>query len=277
MDADALVERISHLEDELAVARNVIFQHSQASDRRDAFPSHQLLLLADSALPLGSFAFSSGLESYLSHHPHVHNAQAQTLPLFLSLSLRSLASSTLPYLIAAFDRFSDLLELDCTLDACILCPVVKRASVAQGRALLTLWERALKHSCPASPASETLWKFSNYLRTTREEANEVEVPNAHFPLIWATVCRAMDMSLHDCAYTFLFNQAKAILSAGVRANIAGPYAAQRILGSTWLKGEIEDAVRSNWEVNIDDAAQSVPMLDLWVGRHELLYSRIFNS
>jgi len=32
-----------------------------------------------------------------------------------------------------------------------------------------------------------------------------------------------------------------------------------------------------WETEPEDAGQVVPVLDLWVGRHELLYSRIFNS
>jgi urease accessory protein len=28
---------------------------------------------------------------------------------------------------------------------------------------------------------------------------------------------------------------------------------------------------------VEDAGLSVPVMDLWVGRHEVLYSRIFNS
>jgi urease accessory protein len=32
-----------------------------------------------------------------------------------------------------------------------------------------------------------------------------------------------------------------------------------------------------WRTQTRDAAQAVPALDLWVGRHEKLYSRIFNS
>src|SRR4051812_40700805 len=45
---------------------NSIDTHSR-SDILVASSLHTLLLLADSALPLGSFAFSSGLESYLAH------------------------------------------------------------------------------------------------------------------------------------------------------------------------------------------------------------------
>ena len=61
--------------------------------------SHNLFLIADSALPLGSFAFSSGLESFLAHTPkHKHSSAA--LDRFLTLSLASYAGLTLPFVVA---------------------------------------------------------------------------------------------------------------------------------------------------------------------------------
>ena len=105
----------------------------------------------------------------------------------------------------------------------------------------------------------------------------LNVPQAHFGLIYATVCAAMELSLHEAGYTFLFNHAKAVVSAGVRASVTGPYAAQGLLGSVWLRDVIEEAMKIEWEKPIHEAGQSVVMLDVWIGRHELLYSRIFNS
>jgi urease accessory protein len=32
-----------------------------------------------------------------------------------------------------------------------------------------------------------------------------------------------------------------------------------------------------WMTPIEEAGQTVPAMDLWIGRHEILYSRIFNS
>jgi len=63
----------------------------------------------------------------------------------------------------------------------------------------------------------------------------------------------------------------------VRASVMGPYQAQAVLAGEALQRDIETCVRANWEVGVEDAGQIVPVLDLWVGRHELLYSRIFNS
>jgi urease accessory protein len=36
-------------------------------------------------------------------------------------------------------------------------------------------------------------------------------------------------------------------------------------------------VEEGWERETEDAGQCVPVMDVWVGRHERLYSRIFNS
>ncbi len=244
-------------------------------------PLHPLLLLSDSALPLGSFAFSSGLESYLAHHPQQPH-RSNPLPAFLSLSLHSLATTTLPYLLAAYRTPLALSSLDAELDACTLCPVARRASVAQGRALLTLWERAFRGTTVpgAEEAVAALEAFGSALRSapgSAVEDIEVEVVSGHFAPLWAVVTRAMGVLEHESAYTFLFNHAKAVVSAGVRKGVMGPYAAQGILGGGWLKEEVERGLRVGGRIEVEDAGQGVPGVDLWLGRHEVIYSRIFNS
>ena len=256
--------------------------HAESEDQRNfssvQLPSHPLLHLTDSALPLGSFAFSSGLESFLAHHSPAQKARPNTLHQFLHTSLNSLASATLPYLIALFKAPQRLEELDDVLDACTLCPVAKRASVSQGRALITIWERSLRAESPSSVAKETLQRFSSSLRESPDVVLDGELaPNAHFPLIYAAVCAAQGLSLHETAYSYMFNHAKAVVSAAVRASVLGPYAAQGILASRWLRGQLEEGLQREWEREVDEAGQTVPTLDVWIGRHELLYSRIFNS
>ena len=149
--------------------------------------------------------------------------------------------------------------------------------MAQGKALLTLWERALRTGAGASPAALALAEFSAVLKRIPLHCDNDYGLSGHFAPIWAAVTCALDITLHESAYTFLFNHAKAVVSAAVRASVMGPYAAQAMLASGRLRGEIEDVMAKNWDVGIKDAAQGVPMCDLWVGRHELLYSRIFNS
>ena len=246
---------------------------SDDSHRRQNLASHELLLLSDSALPLGSFAFSSGLESYLAHRPAHPTPSIQK---FLSLSLYSVASTALPYLLAAYKDSTALISLDDTLDACTLCPVARRASIAQGCALLTLWERSFRTTIdPGRPAAIALAQFAKELKSA--PAPDGEAPNGHFAPVWAVVTAAMRISIEDSAYAFLLNHAKAVISAGVRASMVGPYQAQGVLAGEWLRKEIAACLDENWLIDVANAGQGVPMMDIWIGRHEMLYSRIFNS
>lgn len=285
-DEQTLTEEVARLENQLTAARARLNQPPPPSlpDSNPAIPppglpSHPLLLLSDSALPLGSFAFSSGLESYLAHHIPSANPKAapDAFPHFLTLALTALATTTLPYLLAAHRSPERLQELDATLDACTLCPVARRASVAQGKALLTLWERAWRTGAGDSPAAAALGAFAAAVKTASVRGEDERELSGHFAPVWAAVTGALGVTLRESVYTFLLNHAKAVVSAAVRAGVMGPYAAQGVLAGAWLRGKIEDVMARNWEGGVEDAAQGVPMCDLWVGRHELLYSRIFNS
>ena len=354
---------------------------------------HTILLLSDSALPLGSFAFSSGLESYLAHTTTSSSySTPSTLPNFLSLSLHSLCTTSLPHLLAAHSHPQHINEIDTIFDASTLCPVARRASIAQGRALLTLWDRAFRDSSSGGgrdeeeeeeeeeeendddyeqgkqhnninnnnnikasgtkkikrdikykKARDVLAKFSLALKkasfvmggipaaksssttttTTAEQQRKsnkddnktdnsfeeeeqyhhrhhhpLEAPNGHFPPLWGLVTQALRISARDSVYVFLLNHAKSVVSAAVRASLMGPYQAQGLLGSVWLRKELErlmdrvgveeeeqeeeeekeeEEEGDGWKRRVEEAGQGVPAMDIWLGRHELLYSRIFNS
>ncbi|KAM5464067.1 hypothetical protein MauCBS54593_007246 [Microsporum audouinii] len=257
--------------------------------------SHSLLLLSDSALPLGSFAYSSGLESYIAHSKPLpsHITPVTSFNWFLSLSLASIASTTIPYLRRAHTHPEELETLDNDLDASTPCTVARRASVAQGLALLQVWERALKPSAMQRiqegqqdsqhhtvRAVAVLDQFSESLKCVGidEEHDEVNgVVNGHFAPLWAIVCLALDIDLEQAAYVFMLNHAKAVLSAAVRASVMGPYQSQGVLAGNTLQKTIAELLQKEWWTEPEDAGQVVPIMDLWMGRHELLYSRIFNS
>ena len=287
-----LGEEIASLESELLRARTNLKAFTTASSQdsqqlKDAAiilrdqsqlpitTAHALLLLSDSALPLGSFAFSSGLESYLAHRP---SRPVPSILSFLSLSLSSVASTLLPYLLTAFKEPTALASLDDTLDACTLCHVARRASIAQGCALITLWGRAFRATVDSeAPAALALAQFAKDLKEGSGTELDGEVRGGHFAPTWGVVTVAMGISITDSAYTFLLGHAKAVLSAAVRASLVGPYQAQSVLAGEWLRQKIAKCLEDNWEIHIDDAGQVVPLMDIWIGRHEKLYSRIFNS
>ncbi|PWY71589.1 urease accessory protein UreF [Aspergillus sclerotioniger CBS 115572] len=255
-------------------------------DTAGVVPTHALLLLSDSALPLGSFAYSSGLESYLAHNKPLPRSVTPIASFhrFLKLSIASLASTSLPYVLAGYRRPVDLESLDNDLDASTPCIVAQRASLAQGRALLGVWERAFRGTYATRPLSvgptaakavKMIEAFSDALKSSMD-TDELG-PKGHFAPLWGVVCLAMGMDARQTAYVFMLNHAKAVLSAAVRASVMGPYQAQNILASKNLQAMITQRIDREWDTPIEDAGQIVPPLDLWVGRHELLYSRIFNS
>jgi urease accessory protein len=61
----------------------------------------------------------------------------------------------------------------------------------------------------------------------------------------------------------------------VRLNIVGPMEAQSLQHGLTRKAElILDKCRS---LSLDDIAQTAPLLDLCLGMHDRLYSRLFQS
>ena len=242
---------------------------------------HTLLLLSDSALPLGSFAFSSGLESFIGHHKLLNAAaKVAALDSFLEHSIGNVASTALPYVLSAYNDPSRLEELDNAFDASTPCTVARRASVAQGKALLTIWEKALSSSAAsdeqAQSAARVATAFATAIKSSKPDAFGLQL-NAHFPPLFGVACLALGLGSEETAYLFLLNHSKAVLSAAVRASVIGPYQSHAILASGKLQTWISTNIERYGGKEVEDANVTVPTMDLWMGRHELLYSRIFNS
>ncbi|QSZ35488.1 hypothetical protein DSL72_008358 [Monilinia vaccinii-corymbosi] len=293
----AIEDEIQELEKRLEAAKaRLANRTSSASSSRhptDSFPTndvllppqsnHFLLLLSDSALPLGSFAFSSGLESYLAH-----TKPKSSFLDFLTFSLSSYASTTLPFVLAAHRNPRDLVDLDDAQDASIMCTVGRRASIAQGRALLSIWDRSFSAALSPGLSDTTsmagvvaLKEFSLLLKSTssapKNTNGEIPPVSAHLAPLFGVIASTVDMGLKQTAYVFMLSHVKALLSAAVRASMFGPYHAQKVLASREVQIGIKVAIEKEWNTKVEDAGQSVPVMDLWIGRHEMLYSRIFNS
>ncbi|CBF71011.1 hypothetical protein AN6573.2 [Aspergillus nidulans FGSC A4] len=207
---------------------------------------HALLLLSDSALPLGSFAYSSGLESYIAHQKPLPRTitPVASFQRFLKLSIASMGSISLPYVLTAYRNPIELETLDNDLDASTPCPVAQRASIAQGRALLGVWERAFRSTYAHGNGNcqlrgsrvqsgiKAVADFSEALKCCMDDELGVK---GHFAPLWGAVCLAMGMGARQTAYVFMLNHAKAVLSAAVRASVMGPYQAQKRQTSVILR------------------------------------------
>lgn len=209
---------------------------------------HLVLQLADSALPAGSFAHSGGLEAawQLGEIP-----DRDHLAPFLEASLRQATTAALPFVMAAHRDPSHLPELDAHCDAWTSNHIANRASRLQGRAFWTALSHAfLPHASPPPTPG-------------------------HFAPAFGTLLRELVLPAETTAQLFLFLHLRGLLSAAVRLGIVGPLQAQGI--QFRLASTTDTLAQRAQSLELDDLAQSAPLLDVFQGVQDRLYSRLFQS
>lgn len=263
------------------------------------------LLLADSNLPTGSFVASSGLESFSTHGLLPPSKTDGTLA-FVQDSLHNHAHSALPFtsdahrLVSVLSESSTqsridqalaaLITLDRSYESITLNHVTRRASTAQGAALLTLHARAFAPSSTSRVIPTLIDSLK--LAVRRGEAH------GHLPVCWGVLTAALNVSLARAQHLALFLHARSILSAAVRMNTIGPYLAQQMLLSD-IKPLVDTLIaecrnrrsgvlvvgedNSNSNLDPDEVtyttgpASTWPLGEIVAIRHDLQHSRIFNS
>lgn len=236
----------------------------QARDSASSVSEFLLWQLADSAFPTGGFAHSAGLEAAWQHGEVRNRADLLS---FLETNLHQLGRAALPFVNTSFDKPERLVELDQLSDAFLSNHVANRASRLQGRAFLTAVERIFAERGQPCPRVSTV-----------EEGladKAVRAPFAHFAPVFGVCMRELAIP-HDTAIRlFFFNHLRGVLAAAVRLNIVGPMEAQVLQHRLSPLAE-EVAARSS-SFTLDDLAQTAPLLDLWQGAQDRLYSRLFQT
>ncbi|KAK9768088.1 hypothetical protein K7432_001535 [Basidiobolus ranarum] len=230
-----------------------------------------LWMMADSALPTGGFVASSGLEASVQAG-YVHSEE--TLLKFISSSVHNYAFSTLPFVTKGYqisesaelsdeEKYEQLIQLDDFYEASTPNTITKRASKAQGTAMLMLLYKSFGELS------------KSVLATRLKQQVRLGRIGGHLPVCFGMACQHLNISLSNTQELFLFLFVRAIISAAVRLNLVGPYFAQTLLSQ--CQSFTEEAWKLCCEIQPEDAAQSSPLLDIIQGTHDHLYSRIFNS
>jgi len=207
--------------------------------------------LADSAFPTGGFAHSLGLEAAWQHG-EVRNRTE--LVSFIEAGLHQLGHAALPFVTAAFDEPEKLGEFDQLCGVFTTNHVANRASRAQGRAFLSAVERI----------------FNSEFGILNSELS-----CAHYAPVFGALMRELAVPRQTALRLFFFYQLRGVLAAAVRLNIIGPMEAQMLQQRASVKAEeILDRCQT---LTLDDLAQTSPLLDLWQGAQDRLYSRLFQS
>jgi urease accessory protein len=220
--------------------------------------------LCDSAFPTGGFAHSSGLEAAWQHGEVRGRAE---LVSFIEAGLNQLGHTALPFVTAAFDSPEKLPEFDQLCDAFTTNHVANRASRAQGRAFQSAFERIFsEQQAPVALNGEVDAQGDN-------QVNQVQF--AHFAPVFGASLRRLGITRETTGRMFFFNHLRSVFAAAVRLNIIGPMEAQILQQNLSPKAEL---IRLKCDLlTLDEIAQTSPLLDLWQGAQDRLYSRLFQS
>ncbi|MDX1953784.1 MAG: urease accessory UreF family protein [Verrucomicrobiota bacterium] len=212
--------------------------------------------LADSAFPTGGFAHSGGLEAAYQNQQITNRDQFLE---FLDAALTQAGSAILPFVHEAWLGEIPLPEIDWTCNATTSNHVANRASRAQGQALLASAERAFQQ-LP--------------LKSLRQQFLSNGLPG-HNAVVFGAISKILSIPKLDTSRLFLFTQLRGWISSSVRLGIIGPGEAQAIQSKT---AQFAEAVLSR-SINsrMQDVAQTAPLLELFQGTQDRLYSRLFQS
>jgi len=209
--------------------------------------------LMDSAFPTGGFAHSQGLEAAWQHGEVRNRIE---LVSFAETGMHQLGHSAQPLVMAAFDEPKRLPEFDHLCEVFTTNHVTNRASRAQGRAFLTAVERIFAHNTRCLPDALT-------------------APCAHFAPVFGACLRHLGIPRRTASRMFFCNYLRSVLAAAVRLNIVGPMEAQIL--QQRLAGQAEEILIRCESLSLADLTQTSPLLDLWQGAQDRLYSRLFQS
>lgn len=243
---------------ELTDAPFVVIRHS-------SFDQWLLWQLADSAFPTGGFAHSAGLEAAWQHG-EVRNREE--LISFVEASLEQAGRAALPFVTAAYAEPERSEEFDQLCDAFTTNHVANRASRAQGRAFFTAVRRIFREAGGPGISISMPDGAITMKRTER-------VPCGHFAPVFGACLRELGVSDGTTGRLFFFHHLRGALAAAVRLNIIGPMEAQAIQHQ--LAPEAQRILEKCATLTLDDIAQTSPLLDVWQGAQDRLYSRLFQS
>jgi urease accessory protein len=205
--------------------------------------------LADSAFPTGGFAHSAGLEAACQHSEVRNRGELRA---WIEASLEQTAAGALPFVNVTHPDPTQFEKADRFSEAFLGNHVARRASQAQGRAFLAAAERIF-----------------------RIRFDPDEVPHGHYAPVFGGVTGRLGLERLEALRLFLFSHLRGVVAAAVRLNVAGPMEGQALQRSL---APLADALAVGAaDLGLDDIAQPAPLLDIWQGAQDRLYSRLFQS
>ncbi|KAJ2615913.1 hypothetical protein H4S08_001025 [Coemansia sp. RSA 1365] len=276
-----------------------------------------LWLLADSQLPTGGFVASAGLEAAMQAglvRESALDTDRDSFVEFIRRSTQNQVRFALPFCSQTYEQISEQVSGhlthtmqdggsaradndDSAIEAILhrfaaiddhhhamvsSNSVAMRASVAQGGGLLSLFNRGYAQ---ATFMADARGQLCVAVAKRLQRLSRLSKIRAHWPTVFGFVCVALGIGLEHAQQLYMFQFVRQIFSAAIRLNLVGPLRAQALecdmqqLVDTLLAryAHLRVAFETMDDMLGESAVYTEPILELFQGMHDRLYSRIFNS
>lgn len=221
----------------------------------------RLLHLSDSAIPTGSFAYSSGLESAIEFG----FIQSMTdFYSYLQAFLQQAVSMEYPFMnscfgLAAPEWGTELKEMVETYEAMLLLPTLHKSSLAQGKN----WLRLLHSFYPDKGINELIVWF--------EKQN---LP-LHYTLVLALSLKKLSFTLKEVKLFYLHATLRDQVSAAIRLGFMGAMEGNQL--QHFFYELFDELNQDDPAVPYQEAYRSGLLIDVAQAYHQDVYSRLFQN
>lgn len=216
--------------------------------------------LADSALPIGRFVHSHGLEAWLRDHPDASEAAlAELVEAVVCEGVAPLDGAVVAHAHRA-KSIEQLAVLDQRLTVRKLTPSSRIASQACGRKLAAIGPRL-------APRDVLITQLLGLVERRETDGN--------LAVVAGTLARAVGLTTIDATALELRSSAASLLSATVRLGSLSPTGAQTILAR--LTPALAAAAEVAATLGLDEMWSTMPELDMYALIHTRADGRLFST